>query len=71
MKKIMYPELISEMAKSGITQRQIAAAINLSTRALYNRLTGETEFTWNETRTIQEQFFPHRQKEELFQAKSN
>lgn len=65
----MYPELVGEMAKKSVTQRQVAAKLNISTKALYNRLTGRAEFTWPEVIIIHEEFFPNTDIKVLFKKK--
>ena len=68
MKHVKHPGLVAEMAKAGITQREIAAALNVSARTLYNRIIGKQDFTWRETCIIQNTFFPNLPKEVLFHA---
>lgn len=53
MKKFsMYPNLEAEIARAGITNKELAAAACMSTRTLYSKLTGESPFTIDEARLI-------------------
>lgn len=63
---VVYPELIGEMAKRQLTRVQVAKAIGVSTRTLYSKLTGETDFTLSEAKTIHNQFFPDVPQDSLF-----
>lgn len=44
----------------------VADSIGVSTRALYNKIEGRSQFTWNEACAIQSRFFPDLSKDELF-----
>lgn len=61
-----YPELVAEMAKRRVTRTELARGIGISTRALYAKLTGETDFTLSEAAAIHAQFFPMLNKDTLF-----
>lgn len=63
-----YPVLAGEIAKRGIKKTVIASAVNVSDRALYNKIVGTTPFTWPEVCTIQSRFFPDMSKDELFSS---
>lgn len=63
---VFYPTLISEMAKREITKKELAETTGICFRALQNRLSGKTPFTWPEVCIINEQFFPDMSKEALF-----
>lgn len=69
MDVIMYPELVGEMAKRNITQRQVAAKLNISVRSFYNRLTGRAEFTWPEVLQIHDVYFPDLDLKDLFRKR--
>ena len=64
-----YPNLAKAMAEREIRLRTIAESIEITERALRNKLTGATDFTWKEVCTIQARFFPERTKDELFATK--
>ena len=65
MKKPVYPILAGEIAKRGIKKYEIADALGITSRALYNRLNGQVEFTWGEVCTLQSGFFPEIEKDLL------
>ena len=62
---IAYPELVGEMAKRGITRTSIARAIGISTRTLYSKMAGSTDFTLSEANKIHAMFFRDMDKEAL------
>lgn len=66
-----YPNLARAMAEREIRLRTIAESIGITERALRNKLTGATDFTWKEVCTIQTRFFPDQTKEELFAARDS
>ena len=45
-------ELRAAMARAGVSSKQMAEALGLSSTALYNKLTGRTEFKNSEIRII-------------------
>lgn len=67
---IQYPTLIAELARRGIKKKEVAKSISISERALYNKLCGKTDFTWQEIQMIANTFFPGIDKDVLF-SKSN
>ncbi len=54
----MYKNLIGEMAKNGITNKQISSQLKKSDRAVRNKINGISDFTWKEAVNIQQTFFP-------------
>jgi len=54
---MLYKNLRAEMARQGLTGKQIAAAIGISPRAFSRRMTGKTEFLFEETVQMREIFF--------------
>lgn len=62
----VFPTLAGEIAKRGIKKNAIAQRLGISYRSLYSKLAGETSFTWEEVRTINECFFPDMNTTELF-----
>ena len=62
---VKYPVLVSEIAARGIRRKDIAAALDLSYRAFYSKMRGDTSFSWEETCSIQTMFFPDIQKDIL------
>lgn len=63
---VAYPELVGEMAKRSIKRTCMARRLGISTRTLYSKLAGETDFTLSEANTIQSAFFPDMEKDVLF-----
>lgn len=61
--------LIAEIAKKKITKKEIAKAIGISQKTLFNKLNGKTDFTMSEMMKIRDTFFPGRSLEELFELK--
>lgn len=55
---VIYPNLISEIAKRGIKKSRIAKQLDISERSLYSRLNGNVSFTWDEAQQINKCFFP-------------
>lgn len=64
---VVYPNLVSEIAKRGIKKKAIAQSIGVCDKSLSNKLRGKVEFTWPEVRAIRHQFFPDMDPDELFQ----
>lgn len=61
-----YPELVAKMARQRVSRKALAAGIGISTRTLYDKLTGETDFTLSEATEIHRRFFPDTDKDTLF-----
>lgn len=61
-----YPVLAAEMAKKGITKKQVADVAGISYKAFYNKWNGLAPFTWPEICRIREMFFPDMTSDELF-----
>lgn len=61
-----YPNFEGEIARRGIQHDEIASALNISTRALRNKMNGTRPFTWPEVDGIQKRFFPDISKDYLF-----
>jgi len=55
---VAYPNLIGEIAKRGMKKNAIAKHLEISDRALYNKLAGEADFTWPEVLAVHTRFFP-------------
>ena len=51
-KIVKFPNLVSEMAKNGETQRDLAELLNLQQSAISRRLTGITKWTIDEVELI-------------------
>ena len=48
MKKVLYPELVGEMAKHGDTQRTLAPLLGITYSSVCRRITGRTEWSKSE-----------------------
>lgn len=69
--KSKYPVLENNIFLKGIKKNVIAQALNISVRALNNKLCGRTSFTWEQACAIQKTFFPNMSKDELFSEVKN
>lgn len=69
MKNTVYPNLIAEMARKGISYKDLYTVAGISGKSLYNRMRGENEFTWPEVLAIHEAYFPDLDLKYLFQKK--
>lgn len=58
MKRANYPVLAGKIAERGIRQTVIAARLGINVKTLYNKMYGDSEFTWSEAYTIRQEFFP-------------
>lgn len=65
--KYVYPTLELSIYKKGIKLARMAESLEISTKALSNKLRGITSFTWPEACIIQKVFFPEMTKDELFE----
>lgn len=68
---VVYPTLSGEIAKRGIKKRAIAVTLGISERALRNKMTGKTPFSWPEACIINSIFFPDVSKDDLFKTSEN
>lgn len=62
----VYQKLATEMAKRNIKRKTVAQSIGINDKSLYNKLRGDTLFTWDEVCGIRKIFFPDMALEELF-----
>lgn len=62
----MFRNLNAEMARKGLTGKQIAKAIEISQKAFSNRRTGKTDFYASEIVVIAKIFFPGLSVDYLF-----
>lgn len=56
MKKVIYPELASEMARNGETQTELSKLLEISNGTTSNKLSGRTEWTISEIDKICEHY---------------
>ncbi|WP_137143895.1 hypothetical protein [Ethanoligenens harbinense] len=52
-----YPNLRAAVAVKGLKYKRIADELSISAKALSNKVSGKTPFTWNEVCKIQKNFF--------------
>lgn len=64
---VVYPTLVSEIAKRGIKKKVIAESINVCDRSLNNKMQGKAPFTWPEVYEIRHRFFPDVAYDDLFE----
>ena len=57
-KAVKYPYLEGQIAARGIRKTVIAKRIGCSDRTLYDKLTGKSQFTWDEVMAMNTYFFP-------------
>ena len=62
----MYGNLKTELRKKGLTQKDVAKLLHLSTQSVYMKLNGIHDFTAPEMFSIKQTFFPNITLEELF-----
>lgn len=62
---ITYPVLEGKIAERGIRKKTIAEALNITPRALGNKLNGKTEFSWSEVVELQSRYFQDVTKDDL------
>lgn len=55
-KTVIYPNLVSEMARNGETQKDLAKILNIDQGAICRRLKGVTKFTAEEVVLICEHY---------------
>ena len=67
---VAYPNLTGEIAKRGIKKTVMAKTLGITERALYSKLNGLTQFTWDEVCTINSCFFPDANPTDLFARKA-
>jgi len=65
---MLFRNLKAEMARQGISNKSLAEHLNITDRALRNKLSGASEFTWEQVCKIQTELFPHMNKDYLFEV---
>lgn len=66
--RVKYPELEGQIAARGIRKTAIAKRIGCSERSLYSKLSGKTQFTWDEVNVMNTTFFPDMMPTELMRT---
>lgn len=62
-----YPNLRAEMARNGVSVRDMETALNMPANRTYARLSGRTPFTLREAIKLRSTFFPALTIEYLFE----
>lgn len=63
----MLKNLLAEMAREGLTNKDIAGAIGKDVKSVSNKLHCKTEFTRREMVQIKQKFFPRQSLDYLFE----
>ncbi len=58
--------LKAEVIRHRLTFKQISATLGISEKSLRNKIRGNTDFQWEEIKTIHNTFFPEIDKDVLF-----
>lgn len=64
----MFKNLKAEMAREGLSRKDIAIAIGISHKSFCNKLAGKSDFTRSEMLKIKEYFFKNHTLEYLFDS---
>lgn len=62
----MLQNLVAEMARSGVKNKEIAEALSLNEKTVFNKIHGNSDFSFPETEAIRDTFFPDKDLEYLF-----
>ncbi|GEM_PF-994980 len=65
---IKYRTLATKIFEKGLKKNAIAKKLNITPRALNNKIAGLTPFTWEQVCLIQEIYFPDVPKDVLFKS---
>lgn len=65
---VKYKNLATKIFERGLKKNAIAKKLNITPRALNNKIAGLTPFTWEQVCLIQEIYFPDLTKDELFKS---
>lgn len=55
-----------KLAQKKIKRAEVQELLNVSEATLNNKLSGRTDFTWNEARVLRNKYFPEEDFEKLF-----
>lgn len=61
-----YKRLNTLLYDKGVKKKAVAQQLNISTKALSNKILGISKFTWNEACIIQKEYFPNMSKDDIF-----
>ena len=62
----MYPNMVAEMSKKGITIEALAAILGVHRNTIANKITGDGAFTFEQAMTIAEAVFPEYKPSYIF-----
>lgn len=62
----MYYELLGEIARKGVSKKQLAKEVGISEKTLFNKLNGKSDFTWSEVKQIKKALHTNLSLEKLF-----
>jgi len=65
----LYPNLKAEMARHGVTPKDIAKVLNRTVERTRDKLNGRTKLTTLEAEIIRDEFFPDMSLDYLFKTK--
>lgn len=63
---MLFSTLKAEMARRGLKPADVAEALGITPRSAYNKITGATKFTLNETAIVRDKYFPGMTIDDLF-----
>lgn len=64
----MFRNLVKEMRSKGVTYGNLAKVLGVSEKTVWNKLSGQTDFTLAEVRIICETLFPEFRMDYLFRV---
>lgn len=62
----MYRNLKAEMVRRGIEVEDLAKLLGVSSRTMYSKINGKSDWRWSEIKAITEKFFPDADISQLF-----
>ncbi|MGL4571826.1 MAG: helix-turn-helix domain-containing protein [Clostridium sp.] len=66
----MYRELLGNLAKKGMSKKELAEIVGITEKTLFNKLNGKSDFTWSEVKRIRKVVAPEVSLEKLFEKVS-
>lgn len=67
----MLHNLIAEIAINKIPKKEVAKAAGISQKTLYNKLSGDSDFTTTEIQKIRDTFFPEKTLDYLLKVEES
>lgn len=59
--------LIYKMREKNVSRETLCSMLHVSDKTLRNKLSGRTDFTWSECKSIRKRYFPEEEYEKLFE----